>query len=74
MRDNILYEVEKLEGKVRITMIDDTIIEGVSWGLFDAENDGGEDLGYEILTFLVEGDEIPILLREEQIKKVEQAY
>ena len=55
-------------------MIDDTIIEGVSWGLFDAENDGGEDLGYEILTFLVEGDEIPILLREEQIKKVEQAY
>lgn len=73
MKKNILYEVEKLVGKVKITLIDDSVIEGVSWGLLDAEDDDGNDLGYETLTFLPEGSEIPIILREEQIKKVEQA-
>ena len=46
IRKSILYEVEKFVGKVRLTLSDDSVIEG---------------------------DEIPIILREEQIKHVEQA-
>ena len=69
----MLYEVEKLVGKVRITMVDDSVLEGVSWGLTDEFDDDGNDLGYETLTFLPEGSEIPISLKEEQIKNVEQA-
>ena len=74
MRKSVLYEVEKFVGKVRLTLSDDSIIEGVSWGLSYAFDDDGNDLGYETLVFLIEGDEIPIILREEQIKQVEQAF
>ena len=55
-----------------MTLSDDSVIEGVSWGLSYAFDDDGNDLGYETLVFLIEGDEMPIILREEQIKNVEQ--
>lgn len=67
-----LTKIEELNSKVKITLQDDSVIEGVSWGILPAEDDEGEDLGYDIMVFLIDGTKTPVFLREEQIKEFEK--
>ena len=48
---NKLMQVEALNSKVRIVLQDDSVIEGVSWGIIPAEDDEGEDLEYDEMFF-----------------------
>lgn len=66
-----LMGIEELNSRVRIILQDDSTIEGVSWGILPAEDDEGEDLGYDIMTFLIDKTGSPIILTEEQIKAFE---
>lgn len=63
-------KVEKLN-KAKITLTSGSVITGESWGIIDAENDDGEELGYTLLIFKADGYDNPLSLKEENIKKVE---
>lgn len=55
-----------------LTLLDGTKVEGQSWDLYDATNDDGDELGYEILIFEVDGTDDPLILKEEDIIEVKQ--
>lgn len=69
---NNLEKIEALDCKVKITLQDGTVIAGKSWGILPAEDDDGEDLGYDIMTFLIDGTKTPIILEDKQIKSFER--
>ena len=62
--------VEKLN-KAKLTLSNDSVIVGESWGIVEAEDDDGESLGYTLLIFKVDNYKNPLSLKEEDIKKVE---
>lgn len=63
-------KVEELN-RAKLTLSDDSVVVGESWGIIDAEDDDGEDLGYELLIFKTDELKNPLSLKEEDIKKVE---
>lgn len=70
---NKLMQVEALNSKVRIVLQDDSVIEGVSWGIIPAEDDEGEDLGYDEMFFVMDISESQyIFLKDEDIKEFEE--
>ena len=62
-------EIEKCK-RAQITLIDGTIYEGESWGIEEALNNDGEDLGFDYLVFKAENIKNPLALREKQIVNV----
>ena len=62
-------EIERYN-KVQITLIDGTIHVGESWGIEEALNDDGEDLGFEYLIFKTENIQNPLALQEKEILNV----
>ena len=56
----------------KLTLSDGTKVEGQSWDLYDATNDDGDELGYEVLIFEVDGMKDPLVLKEEDVIEVEQ--
>ncbi len=67
-----LTKIEELNSKVKITLQDGSTITGVSWGITPAEDDDGEDLGYDLMAFLIDETKTPIFLKEDQIKVFEK--
>ncbi len=65
-------ETELIEGKMKLTLLDGTVVIGESWGILDAQDDDGEDLGYEELVFQVDRYKNSLFIREEDIVKVEK--
>lgn len=63
-------KVEKLN-KAKITLSSGSVITGESWGIIDAEDDDGEELGYALLIFKADDYDNPLSLKEEDIKNVE---
>ena len=63
-------KVEKMN-KAKLTLSNDSVIIGESWGIIEAEDDDGESLGYTLLIFKVDNYKNPLSLKEEDIKKVE---
>lgn len=56
----------------KLTLVDGSKIEGQPWDLCEATNDDGDGLGFDILTFEVEGIENPLILKEEDVIEVEE--
>lgn len=67
---NMFEEVEKLN-RAKITLSNNSVVVGESWGIIDAEDDDGESLGYTLLIFKADGHKNPLSLKEEDIKSVE---
>ena len=63
-------KVEELN-RAKLTLSNGSVVVGESWGIIDAEDDDGEDLGYELLIFKTDELKNPLSLKEEDIKKVE---
>ena len=68
---SIFEKIEKFN-RARITLSDGIIVKGESWGIIAAEDDDGEESGYELLIFKVDEYDNPLSLKEEDVKKVEE--
>jgi hypothetical protein len=68
---SVFEKVEKLN-RAKITLSSGTSVTGESWGIIDAEDDDGEELGYTLLIFKADGYNNPLSLKEEDIKNVEE--
>jgi len=71
MIKGMIYDAERLNWAT-LTLVDGTTVRGKSWGIIDAEDSDGNDLGYQWLVFMPDGYCNALFLREEDIETVEE--
>lgn len=65
---NMLAKLDNMK-RAKVTLRDGTVATGTSWGILDAEDDYGNDLGFEVLIFMTDTGMGALTLEESDIKE-----